>query len=174
MPNGPGQSSIAKLNDSLVGKLRIVTSDARADGRRRCVDVDRMQVKIDRTLSGMRMNIVVPSKAYRGVALSIASACDGQEIASLQLVHRDPDLNVPLSQAQRSDELIAQWTSWADFFQLPRLLENEKGALETVDVKLGAIRLGDSQTSRRLTKTVGQRRPRFLARRRVGTATIGK
>jgi Family of unknown function (DUF6101) len=145
-------------------------TDPRADGRRRRIRVDAKSITIARRVLGMKMNLRVPSKCYRGVVLSRTHY--GQSVRyGLRLDHRDPELSVPLCEAVDAKDVIAQWSSWADYLGLPRLIETLSGDLAEFDRALGRIRLGEASNNRRRSGTVGDRRPRFLVRRKTGRAT---
>lgn len=154
--------------------LSFEAGDLRADGLRRSVRLNPEQVTIARRLAGMRMKISVPSKSYRGVVLEPAAASRTRRFR-LRLDHRDPDLNVPLFEAADAADVIAEWTGWAQFFALPRLIETSCGGLACLDQGIGRVLLGASSPERRQARTVGARRPRFLARRKTGaTPASGK
>src|SRR5947209_19500638 len=84
-------------------------ADARADDRRREIAFGNQSVVIARRVSGIAMRIRVPLCSYRGVALSLSDGGDGEAVYRIQLLHRDPDLSVPLLEASDVAETAAEW-----------------------------------------------------------------
>jgi hypothetical protein len=148
-------------------RLRVEGDDARADNRRRVIDVARETILIHRTVARVTMTIRVPAIAYRGVALRLTGLTRGGVRTEVRLAHRDPDLCVLLAEGDDQAAIEARWRAWVRFFELPALVERiEAGALEAslevVEIELRPPR------PRRGGKASTPRRPRFLARRKVG------
>jgi hypothetical protein len=145
-------------------------TDYRADGHIRSVSLTRDMVRIDRSLQGIAMRVAVPVRAYRGVALSLQSGRDGALSYKLHLVHGDHDLSVALDEAEDDCDIFADWRLWTRFFRLPALVERQAGLIEEADPALGAVLLGQDLPARRQPRSLLQRRPRFLRRRKAGLA----
>jgi hypothetical protein len=148
-------------------RLRVEGEDARADTRRRVVDVARHAVIIHRTVARVAMTIRVPAIAYRGVALRLTERSGGGVRCEVRLAHRDPDLCVLLEGGDDRAAIEARWREWVGFFGLPALVERiEAGAIEaSLEAAENAPR---RPCPRRGGKASTPRRPRFLARRKVG------
>jgi hypothetical protein len=148
--------------------LSLVTGDARADQSARTVSLERRRVLISRRLDGIDMRIGVPMGSYRGVALSLSK--DDPALWQVTLVHRDPDLSIPLTVTPDDVDVIADWRSWSQFFMLPALLETEPGqflaSLETRPARATSA----SAKPRRRGRLLTRRRARFLVRRKSGRA----
>jgi Family of unknown function (DUF6101) len=158
----------APVRDSRSTRLDFETTDPRADERRRRVQLEAHRVTIARRVCGMPMILSIPAESYSGVVLQVSNdAEDG--IASLWLQHCDRDLDVPLHETDDLDEAHSKWVEWADFFDLPRLVTTAAGLVDAADRRSHALAIGAAGADRRLSKTVGARRPRFLARRKTGT-----
>jgi len=163
----PLVSSSSKTQHS----LRIEACDPRSDDRRRVVDVDREAVVIRRAVAGVRIAIRVVSSAYRGVALRITRLDEGRFHYEVSLLHRDPDLSVPLAQGEDKAAVEAQWREWVGFLGLPAFV----GRTATADIQVNidgvdlARRVPDGR--RRAGGTMA-RRPRFLKRRKVGRPIV--
>ncbi len=155
-------------------RMRVERDDPRADNRGRVIDVAREAVTIHRTVARVAMTIHVPATAYRGVALRL-SGLSGGGACEVRLAHRDPDLCVLLTEGDDQAAIEARWRAWARFFGLPALVERiEAGALEA---SLEVVEIEPRRPRpRRGGKASTPRRPRFLARRKVGhpsfTATV--
>src|SRR5271166_3350262 len=148
-------------------RLRVEGDDARADNRRRVVDIARHVVIIRRTVARVAMTIRVPAIAYRGVALRLTELSGGRVRCEVRLTHRDPDLCVLLDGGDDRAAIEARWREWVGFFGLPALVERiEAGAIEA---SLEVVEIERRRPCpRRGGKASTPRRPRFLARRKVG------
>ncbi len=165
---------VAQLADLIVTSplkasdcIRIEACDPRSDNRRRIVDVAREAVTIQRAVSGVSMAIRVESRAYRGVALTIAGLEDGRFHYEIRLAHRDPDLSVPLGEGEDLAAIEAQWREWVAFLRLPALAGRSEAAevpVDAADVELARR----TPHARRRGGALTSRRPRYLKRRAFG------
>jgi hypothetical protein len=146
---------------------RFAAPDPRADGRRRFVRLDSDQVAINRVVAGISMRVTVPTSAYRGVALRVVDARGDGFAYEIRLVHADPDLSVALAETSDDSDIQAEWRLWARVLGLPALVERAEGCDEPDQQLLGRVAIRPSAPRRR-GKTILSRRPRFLARRKLG------
>jgi len=126
-------------------------------------------VRMRRVLDKAQLPVTfaLPPSAFRGVAARAIEDEDGQVTITLELLHTDPKLSVPLLVAGDLDDVAADWRAWAEAFQLPMLLVESDGIARTLDESLGNVKKRVAQ-DRRQGSAVRLRRPRFLARRRKG------
>lgn len=117
--------------------------------------------------SGLPVTIVLPARAFRGVAARAIEDSEGNVTVTLELLHNDPQLSVPLLVADNLEDIAADWRTWADEYRLPMLLIEADGIARTLDESLGAVKTAPVK-ERRKRKASQPRRPRFLARRRAG------
>jgi hypothetical protein len=148
-------------------RLRIEADDPRADNRRRVIDVAREAVIIHRSVAGVTMTIRAPSTAYRGVALRPAKLSGDGARWEVRLEHRDPDLSVLLAEGEDQAVIEGRWRDWAHFFRLPALVERIDAATQAASLEVAGI-ARRRPCARRGGKASTARRPRFLARRKVG------
>jgi hypothetical protein len=146
---------------------RFAAPDPRADGRRRMVRLDGDKVAIDRVVGGVFMRVTVPTSAYRGVALRVIDGRDSGFTYEIRLLHADPDLSVALAETSDDEEIQAEWRLWARVLGLPALVERAEGCSEPDQQLLGRVAVRPAAPRRR-GKTILARRPRFLARRKLG------
>ena len=146
---------------------RFAAPDPRADGRRRMVRLDGDKVAIDRVVGGVFMRVTVPTSAYRGVALRVIDGRDNGFAYEIRLVHADPDLGVTLAETGDDSDIQAEWRLWARALGLPALVGRSEGCDEPDQQLLGRVAIRPSKPRRR-GKTILARRPRFLARRKLG------
>lgn len=131
--------------------------------------IDRRGATINRILakSGLPATIVLPARAFRGVAARAIEDGDGNVTVTLELLHNDPMLSVPLLVAEDLDDVAADWRTWSEAYRLPMLLIEADGEARTLEESLGCARIG-VPAERRKGRPSTKRRPRFLARRREG------
>ena len=131
--------------------------------------VDARGVTMRRVLegSGLPLSIALPARAFRGVAARAIEDGGGEVTVTLELLHADPMLSVPLLVAHDLDDVAADWRAWSEAYQLPMLLIEADGVARTLEESLGLVKKGPP-APRRKGKVSNQRRPRFLARRKTG------
>lgn len=118
-------------------------------------------------MSGLPATIALPACAFKGVAARAIEDGDGNVTVTLELMHNDPMLSVPLLVADDLDDVAADWRAWADAYRLPMLLVEADGVARKLEESLGELRTAPVKERRRM-RAVEQRRPRFLARRKQG------
>lgn len=143
-----------------------ILQDTRADDGHRRVSMNARRVLIERCVSGVAMQVGVPTQCYTGVVMSLENGAR-ERICRVSLAHRDPDLAVSLSVTSEADGLI-EWNRWALYFDLPRMVERHDGSLAQVAEDMGQATAGVAATTRRRNAAITKRRPRFCTRRRVG------
>ena len=135
------------------------------------VTLDRGLATISRRLpSGMPMALHMPMESFEGVAVRmVPSENDDSEDATivLELLHRDPMMSLPLSVTTTMDDVVADWRAWGRILGLPLLMVEPDGSYRPVEERIGCVAV-KSTLPRRHRSVLSKRRPRFLARRRVG------
>ena len=112
--------------------------------------------------------VALPANAFRGVAARALEDELGTVTVTLELLHNDPMLSVPLLVADDLDDVAADWRAWADAYRLPMLLIEADGVARTLEESLGAAIKALPPQERRKGRVTPARRPRFLARRKAG------
>jgi hypothetical protein len=132
--------------------------------------IDPRGAVIKRVLEQSRLpvTVVLPARAFRGVAARAIEDAEGNVTVTLELLHHDPMLSVPLLVAHDLDDVAADWRAWADAFRLPMLLIEADGVARTLEESLGECIKTLPPQERRKRRAPEHRRPRFLARRRQG------
>ncbi|MEL7273571.1 MAG: DUF6101 family protein [Pseudomonadota bacterium] len=115
---------------------------------------------------GLPLSLALPAKAFRGVAARAWENDDGTMTVTLELLHADPQLSVPLCVSDTVEETAADWHSWAKRFGLPMLLIDEAGEAQTVRDYAGIT--SQAVKPRRMRSSPVKHRPQFLRRRRTG------
>jgi hypothetical protein len=129
------------------------------DGR---VEIGSEWITIRRNICGIAARVNVPTRSYRGIALRAAR--DGNPF-ELALSHADANLEVVIARTNDDSDLIALWRSYGRLLALPLLAEDARGRLQAMEAR------GDELPfPRRHGSPLKNRRPRFLARRKVGRA----
>jgi hypothetical protein len=122
--------------------------------------------------SGLPVTIALPARAFRGVAARALEDNLGNVTVTLELLHNDPMLSVPLLVAHDLDDIAADWRAWADAYRLPMLLIEADGVPRTLEESLGAAIKAAKARERRKRGHSMNRRPRFLMRRKCGDLGI--
>lgn len=149
---------------------QVVSYATRDDSGEVTFTIDGRGVILRRTLSrsGLQATIALPATAFMGVAARAIEDAEGQVTVTLELMHNDPDLSVPLLVAEDLDDVAADWRAWADAYRLPMLLVEADGVARALEeTACGGVRTR-RMVERRKGRAVNARRPRFLARRRSG------
>ncbi len=133
--------------------------------------VDTKGAVVRKTLGcGLPLTMAVPAKAFKGVAARAIQTKDGATIVTLELLHHDPELCVPLLYANDMSDIAADWHSWSRMMGLPMLLLGLDGKPTAVQETLGKIMV-ETPWERRKRITVLKRRPNFLRRRKIGVVS---
>jgi len=130
------------------------------------VDVEGAVMK-RRLKCGLPLSMALPAKAFLGVAARAFEGDDGETTVTLELLHRDEAMSVPLLVSDNLVDVAADWHSWSRTLRLPMLIIAVDGAINTVQNTFGLVR-AEEPTPRRRRHNAVKRRPRFLMRRKSG------
>ena len=119
-------------------------------------------------MSGLPATVVLPANAFRGVAARALEDPEGNVTVTLELLHNDPMLSVPLLVADNLEDVAADWRAWSDAYRLSMLLIEADGVARTLEESLGAAIKALPAQDRRKRRVAPVRRPRFLMRRKPG------
>ena len=171
---GPAGSSRALRLDPFSLPTRFRAGDAGADERSREVELGRERVVVRRSEGGIPMVVNVPIADFLGVALRVIVATeDTAEAVCVTLEHPDPGLSIPLLVSPDSDDVVAEWQSWARVLERPLLVADDQGALHEPFSQIGKVRRGIPIPRRRRRTAMKGRRPSIRWRRRPGMARPG-
>ena len=124
-------------------------------------------------MSGIPAIIALPARVFRGVAARALEDGDGNVTVTLELLHDDPLLSVPLLVAGDLDDVAADWRAWAEAYRLPMLLIEADGVARTLEESLGGGIVAKAPIERRKRRSrTAKRRPRFLMRRKAGSLGV--
>lgn len=144
---------------------RLVLADPRADDRRRSLELTPSRIVIDRRVGAVAMRLSLAPAAFRGVGLKVVEL-DGALAYEIALVHRDGDLDAPLTLCAAMAEAMDEWRQWARWFALPQLVESAPGVYASREEIVAA-----RPRPRRRHHVLARRRTRFALRRRPGETT---
>ena len=116
---------------------------------------------------GLPITMAVPSRAFKGVAARAIEDAQGNVTVTLELLHHDPELCVPLLCADNMDDVSADWHSWSRLMKLPMLIVGLDGEPTAVQNTLGTIMV-ETPWERRKRISAIKHRPNFLRRRKPG------
>ena len=135
--------------------------------------VDNRGVRMKRVLnkSGLPVTFALPKRAFRGVAARAIEDDLGDVTVTLELLHTDAMLCVPLLVAGDLDDVAADWRAWSEALGLPMLMIEADGLARPLEESIGEVKANPPK-HRRQGHAVRARRPRFLARRRCGSLGV--
>ncbi|MEM7215094.1 MAG: DUF6101 family protein [Pseudomonadota bacterium] len=117
---------------------------------------------------GLPVTMAVPAKAFKGVAARAVEDSEGRMTVTLELLHHDPELCVPLLFAEDMNDIAADWHSWSRLMKLPMLLVGLDGEPTAIQSMLGEIMVEAPWDRRKRISSI-KHRPNFLRRRKPGT-----
>lgn len=115
---------------------------------------------------GLPLSMALPNRIFLGVAARAYENGDGTHTVTLELLHRDAELSVPLCVSDAVEDAAADWHSWSRTLGLPMLLIDADGNATTV--KDHASLLSRQPKPRRRRATMMPNRPNFMRRRKIG------
>jgi len=118
---------------------------------------------------GIPLSMALPARAFVGVAARAYEDDDGTNTVTLELLHADEDLSVPLCVSEYVEDVAADWHSWSNNLRLPMLLIDEAGNAQVVKSARGLT--SREPKPRRRRRSTLHPRPLFLRRRK--TAMVG-
>ena len=148
---------------------QIVSYASREDDGDVAMTIDHRGVVIKRKLpkSGLPFTIALPSRAFKGVAARALDDGAGEVTVTLELLHHDPMLSVPLLVADNLEDVAADWRAWSEKLALPMLMVEADGVARPLEDTIGKVKADPTQTKRRRLG-FANKRPRFLMRRKSG------
>ncbi|MEP1206601.1 MAG: DUF6101 family protein [Rhizobiaceae bacterium] len=115
---------------------------------------------------GLPLSMSLPSRAFMGVAARAYENEDGSHTVTLELLHQDAELSIPLCVSDAVEDTAADWHSWSKRLGLPMLLVDERGYATVVKDYAGVASL--TPKPRRRRRSLMPDRPDFMRRRKVG------
>lgn len=101
----------------------------------------------------------IPARAFEGVAARAMEDEDGTVTVTLELMHAEPALSVPVLVARDLYDVAADWRAWAARTGLPMLMVESDGRIEELDATPRPADMAQPDTAAR---------PRFRARHAAG------
>jgi hypothetical protein len=131
--------------------------------------LDRDEAIVKRTSpAGVALTYRVPVKTFDGVAVRMTPVGQAGDIeVTVELMHRDPALSLPLMIADDPADVAADWQAWGRTLGMPLLVVGQDGTVAAPVEQIGAVTLQPAKQRRRHSFFAG-RRPRFLTRRKPG------
>lgn len=155
-----------RLPQKLVYATRTETGDVHIT-----VDQNGCVLKRKLEVSGLPLNIALPVNVFDGVAVRAIYTGPESVMVTLELMHHDPELCVPLFVGHDLEGIARDWQQWSELLGLPMLMVDEDGVVRTLDESAQRV-IRDKSHPRRHHAMFAERRPRFLARRRMGTLGV--
>ncbi len=115
---------------------------------------------------GLPLSLALPNRAFKGVAARAFENADGTNTVTLELLHEDAELSVPLCVSEQVEDAAADWHSWANQLGLPMIIIDDNGDAALVKDAAGLTTRAPKPRRGRIAGARG--RPNFLRRRKVG------
>ncbi|GHC71389.1 DUF6101 family protein [Limoniibacter endophyticus] len=133
--------------------------------------VDHRGARIRRLLDRSRLpvTIMLPFHAFQGVAARAIEDENGFVTVTLELLHEDASLCVPLLIANDLGDVAGDWRAWSDMLKLPMLLIESDGIARSLEETMQMEISLHPGYERRKRRHSAEKRPRFLARRKTGS-----
>lgn len=163
----PAGSSCVERLDPFSLPVRFATGDAGADGGVRDIELQRERVIVRRWVRRIPMTLKLRVSDFLGVALRVIPK-GRAPLVYVTLEHPDPGLSLALYHARDTDNVVAEWQSWARVLRRPLLIADDSGGLHELFTRVGAVRLGQLSPRRRRRTAMKERRPSIAWRRRSG------
>ncbi|MFN0262608.1 DUF6101 family protein [Tepidamorphus sp. 3E244] len=145
---------------------RIAANGEAVPGRRSPVAViDNDSVTLAQAANGPFLK--VPLKSYQSVLLADNASGDGKP--GIVLFHENSEFNVPLCIANDADELQDAWQAWGEALGRPLARDGEDAGSRRPTAQLGGLTVSRPR-ARRANTFFAARRPKFLAKRDLGSA----
>ncbi len=116
-------------------------------------------------------NVTLPARLFRGVVARATETGPESALVTLELMHDDPALTVPLTVNHDLYAVARDWQAWSDLLDLPMMMVEADGIARTLEDSARAVIMNGSH-ERRHHAMFTERRPRFLARRRLGNLGV--
>ncbi|MEM7302145.1 MAG: DUF6101 family protein [Pseudomonadota bacterium] len=116
---------------------------------------------------GLDLSLAMPTKAYLGVAARAFENQDGSTTVTLELMHRDENLSVPLLVSDRVEAVVGDWQRWCRLTSLPMMVVEVDGELTKLEIEPTALPVRQAQPRRR-RHTPLRNKSRFSRRRSFG------
>jgi hypothetical protein len=118
--------------------------------------------------AGAPLTFRMSVRTFDGVAVRMTPVGHNGDIeVTVELMHRDPALNLPLMIADDPADVAADWQAWGRTLGLPLLVIGQDGTVAAPVAQIGCVTLQPPKPRRRHS-FFADRRPRFLTRRKPG------
>jgi hypothetical protein len=124
------------------------------------------QILVSRVVGGARITAREERASFLGVVLKVPAAEQGACYAILLASASGRD-DVILERELPEHEVVARWRGLACALGLPGLILHADGELEHLQIQIGGVIVGSTDSGRRRTQR-RNRRSRFLMRRKSG------
>lgn len=136
------------------------------------ITIDRRGAVLKTVLNSSKLplNIALPNRVFRGVAARAIETGKDSAVVTLELLHDDENLCVPLRVGHELADIARDWQLWSQLLDLPMILFDADGVARTLDESARVSM--ETNYPRRPPAIFRDRRPRFLARRRMGSLGV--
>ncbi|WP_297322859.1 DUF6101 family protein [uncultured Bartonella sp.] len=76
-----------------------------------------------------QLSRLLPAHHFKGIAARAVKTKSGHKAVSLELLHKNYEISIPLLVSRDLDDVLLDWRLWADTYDLPMLLVNDNGSV---------------------------------------------
>ncbi|WP_051540813.1 DUF6101 family protein [Ahrensia sp. 13_GOM-1096m] len=116
-------------------------------------------------------NIALPNNSFRGVAARATETGPDTALVTLELLHEDEALCVPLRVGHELADIATDWQLWAELLKLPMMIIDADGVARTLEESAANAVINDPN-GRGHNAMFAEDRPRYTARRRLGNLGV--
>lgn len=151
-----------------------VSYATREDGEAIEITVDHRGAVLKRAVEAntVPFNIALPNQAFRGVAARAMETGTDSSLITLELLHEDEALCVPLRVGHELADIAKDWQLWSELLGLPMMIVDSDGIARSLEESARTAVVMNDPHDRRHHSMFAERRPRFLARRRLGNLGV--
>lgn len=91
--------------------------------------------------SSLPTAVTVPAKAFIGITARATHDETGKITVTLELMHVDPQLSVPLLVAHDLNNVVEDWRSWSKIYKLPMMLVEEDGVARVINRQAASVKM---------------------------------
>jgi hypothetical protein len=117
--------------------------------------------------NGKTVEYILPTQSFKGITACAYENEDGSTTVTLELMHENPALSIPLHSSTTLDDVIADWHAWSRALNLPMYLRESDGALVRLSNDHKGLIQKPAQPRRRRSFAISHR-PKFSMQRKMG------
>ena len=121
---------------------------------------------------GRTVEYMLPTKAFMGITARTFENEDGTTTVTLELMHENKALSIPLLSSSEMNDVAADWHAWSRALKLPMFIQESDGQIVKIKNNTIASSANAPQSRRRRSFAINHR-PKFAINRKMGNHKMG-